>query len=120
MSTKLKKKNIEFTSRKLMASALLLLAVAALGACSTQLAESTPTGTSETVTVPAADKEIDPRAFERDTLKELGMPSEIVMRHRYFLPVPNRVKVILSRRATPLFPVSCYMKPSRVYHPSSV
>jgi peptidyl-dipeptidase Dcp len=25
---------------------------------------------------------IDPDAFERDTLKELGMPAEIVMRHR--------------------------------------
>jgi peptidyl-dipeptidase Dcp len=30
----------------------------------------------------AGDKEIDPAAFERDTLKELGMPEEIVMRHR--------------------------------------
>jgi peptidyl-dipeptidase Dcp len=30
----------------------------------------------------AGDSKIDPDAFERDTLKELGMPSEIVMRHR--------------------------------------
>jgi peptidyl-dipeptidase Dcp len=30
----------------------------------------------------AGDKTIDPRQFEKDTLKELGMPSEIVMRHR--------------------------------------
>jgi peptidyl-dipeptidase Dcp len=30
----------------------------------------------------AGDTTIEPRAFERDTLKELGMPSEIVMRHR--------------------------------------
>ncbi|HEV8375432.1 MAG TPA: M3 family metallopeptidase [Candidatus Polarisedimenticolia bacterium] len=30
----------------------------------------------------AGGKEIDPDAFERDTLKELGMPEEIVMRHR--------------------------------------
>jgi peptidyl-dipeptidase Dcp len=30
----------------------------------------------------AGDKPIDPAAFERDTLKELGMPEEIVMRHR--------------------------------------
>ncbi len=30
----------------------------------------------------AGNQQIDPRAFERDTLKELGMPSEIVMRHR--------------------------------------
>ncbi len=30
----------------------------------------------------AGDKEIDPRAFEKDTLKSLNMPSEIVMRHR--------------------------------------
>ncbi len=30
----------------------------------------------------AGDQTIDPRAFERDTLKALGMPSEIVMRHR--------------------------------------
>src|SRR5581483_10273810 len=30
----------------------------------------------------AGDKEIDPAVFERDTLKALGMPSEIVMRHR--------------------------------------
>jgi peptidyl-dipeptidase Dcp len=30
----------------------------------------------------AGDKEIDPDAFERDTLKALGMPEEIVMRHR--------------------------------------
>src|SRR6202158_4001865 len=29
-----------------------------------------------------ADKPIDPDAFERDTLKALGMPEEIVMRHR--------------------------------------
>jgi peptidyl-dipeptidase Dcp len=28
------------------------------------------------------DKPIDPAAFERDTLAELGMPKEIVMRHR--------------------------------------
>jgi peptidyl-dipeptidase Dcp len=30
----------------------------------------------------AGDRPIDPDAFERETLKELGMPSEIVMRHR--------------------------------------
>jgi peptidyl-dipeptidase Dcp len=30
----------------------------------------------------AADRSIDPDAFERDTLKALGMPKEIVMRHR--------------------------------------
>jgi peptidyl-dipeptidase Dcp len=30
----------------------------------------------------AGDKEIDPGAFERDTLKAMNMPSEIVMRHR--------------------------------------
>jgi peptidyl-dipeptidase Dcp len=30
----------------------------------------------------AGDKDIDPAAFERDTLKALGMPTEIVMRHR--------------------------------------
>jgi peptidyl-dipeptidase Dcp len=30
----------------------------------------------------AGDKTIDPRQFEKDTLKELGMPSELVMRHR--------------------------------------
>ena len=30
----------------------------------------------------AGDQTIDPGAFERDTLKALGMPSEIVMRHR--------------------------------------
>ena len=30
----------------------------------------------------AGDRTIDPDAFERDTLKALGMPSEIVMRHR--------------------------------------
>jgi peptidyl-dipeptidase Dcp len=30
----------------------------------------------------AGDKDIDPKAFERDTLKALNMPSEIVMRHR--------------------------------------
>ncbi|QSQ18919.1 M3 family metallopeptidase [Pyxidicoccus parkwayensis] len=30
----------------------------------------------------AGDKPIDPDAFERDTLKSLGMPKEIVMRHR--------------------------------------
>ena len=30
----------------------------------------------------AGDVEIDPDAFERKTLKELGMPPEIVMRHR--------------------------------------
>jgi peptidyl-dipeptidase Dcp len=30
----------------------------------------------------AGDKDIDPDAFERDTLKALGMPDEIVMRHR--------------------------------------
>jgi peptidyl-dipeptidase Dcp len=30
----------------------------------------------------AAEQTIDPDAFERDTLKALGMPSEIVMRHR--------------------------------------
>ena len=30
----------------------------------------------------AGSKDIDPDAFERDTLKALGMPEEIVMRHR--------------------------------------
>ncbi len=30
----------------------------------------------------AADKPIDPRAFEKETLTALGMPSELVMRHR--------------------------------------
>ncbi len=30
----------------------------------------------------AGAKEIDPDAFEKDTLKSLGMPAEIVMRHR--------------------------------------
>ena len=30
----------------------------------------------------AGDKDIDPAAFERDTLQALGMPEEIVMRHR--------------------------------------
>ena len=30
----------------------------------------------------AGSKKIDPDAFERETLKELGMPKEIVMRHR--------------------------------------
>lgn len=30
----------------------------------------------------AGEKDIDPGAFERDTLKALGMPAEIVMRHR--------------------------------------
>ena len=30
----------------------------------------------------AGAQEIDPDAFERDTLKAVGMPSEIVMRHR--------------------------------------
>jgi peptidyl-dipeptidase Dcp len=30
----------------------------------------------------AGDATIDPDAFERDTLKALGMPKEIVMRHR--------------------------------------
>lgn len=30
----------------------------------------------------AGNVDIDPDAFERETLKELGMPSEIVMRHR--------------------------------------
>ena len=30
----------------------------------------------------AGEKKIDPDAFERETLKELGMPSELVMRHR--------------------------------------
>ncbi|MEZ5983985.1 MAG: M3 family metallopeptidase [Parvularculaceae bacterium] len=30
----------------------------------------------------AGDADIDPDAFERDTLAELGMPKEIVMRHR--------------------------------------
>ncbi len=30
----------------------------------------------------AGDKPIDPAAFEKDTLKQLGMPAEIVMRHR--------------------------------------
>jgi peptidyl-dipeptidase Dcp len=37
----------------------------------------------------AGDRPIDPRAFERETLAELGMPREIVMRHRtpHFLHV---------------------------------
>jgi peptidyl-dipeptidase Dcp len=37
----------------------------------------------------AGDQKIDPDAFERDTLKQLGMPKEIVMRHRtpHFLHV---------------------------------
>jgi peptidyl-dipeptidase Dcp len=30
----------------------------------------------------AGDAKIDPDAFERETLAELGMPKEIVMRHR--------------------------------------
>lgn len=30
----------------------------------------------------AGDRKIDPDAFEKETLKELGMPDEIVMRHR--------------------------------------
>ena len=30
----------------------------------------------------AGDADIDPRAFERDTLAKLGMPTELVMRHR--------------------------------------
>jgi len=30
----------------------------------------------------AGDKKIDPDAFERETLKQLGMPEEIAMRHR--------------------------------------
>lgn len=30
----------------------------------------------------APDKTIDPQAFERETLAQLGMPKEIVMRHR--------------------------------------
>ena len=30
----------------------------------------------------AGDKKIDPHAFERETLEQLGMPKEIVMRHR--------------------------------------
>ena len=30
----------------------------------------------------AGSAKIDPKAFERDTLKEIGMPEEIVMRHR--------------------------------------
>ncbi len=30
----------------------------------------------------AGNRDIDPRAFERETLAELGMPREIVMRHR--------------------------------------
>lgn len=30
----------------------------------------------------AGDRKIDPDAFERETLEELGMPEEIVMRHR--------------------------------------
>jgi peptidyl-dipeptidase Dcp len=30
----------------------------------------------------AGDQPIDPRAFEKETLSALGMPSEIVMRHR--------------------------------------
>jgi peptidyl-dipeptidase Dcp len=30
----------------------------------------------------AGDKKIDPRAFEKETLAELGMPHEIVLRHR--------------------------------------
>src|SRR5262249_58688721 len=29
-----------------------------------------------------ADKPIDPAAFEKQTMQEIGMPSEIVMRHR--------------------------------------
>jgi peptidyl-dipeptidase Dcp len=37
----------------------------------------------------AGDRKIDPDAFERETLRELGMPGEIVMRHRtpHFLHV---------------------------------
>ena len=37
----------------------------------------------------AGDADIDPRAFERDTLAQLGMPRELVMRHRtpHFLHV---------------------------------
>jgi peptidyl-dipeptidase Dcp len=30
----------------------------------------------------AGERDVDPDAFERDTLRELGMPGEIVMRHR--------------------------------------
>jgi len=30
----------------------------------------------------AGDRKIDPDAFERETLAQLGMPKEIVMRHR--------------------------------------
>jgi len=30
----------------------------------------------------AGDKKIDPDAFERETLAQLGMPKEIVLRHR--------------------------------------
>lgn len=30
----------------------------------------------------AGDKEIDPAKFEKDALKEIGMPQEIIMRHR--------------------------------------
>src|SRR5262249_1297314 len=30
----------------------------------------------------AGDKDIDPEAFEKDTLAAMGMPKEIVMRHR--------------------------------------
>jgi peptidyl-dipeptidase Dcp len=37
----------------------------------------------------AGDKPIDPRAFERETLESMGMPREIIMRHRspHFLHV---------------------------------
>jgi peptidyl-dipeptidase Dcp len=37
----------------------------------------------------AGDQKIDPDAFERETLAELGMPREIIMRHRtpHFLHV---------------------------------
>jgi peptidyl-dipeptidase Dcp len=31
----------------------------------------------------AGDRKIDPDKFERDTLAELGMPKEIVMRHAH-------------------------------------
>ena len=42
----------------------------------------------------AGEAEIDPDAFERETLAELGMPSEIVMRHR----TPHFAAHLLQRR----------------------
>ena len=42
----------------------------------------------------AGDTKIDPDAFERETLAELGMPREIVMRHR----TPQFVHVFVERR----------------------